>query len=57
MRGTIYVLGDVKSLGKNAVIKEMTSQDQKELKEVLTEYGFELGNEDYTNFKKIVNMQ
>ena len=57
MRGTIYVLGDVKSLGKNAVIKEMTSQDQKELKEVLTEYGFELGDEDYTNFKKIVNMQ
>ena len=57
MRGTIYVLGDVKSLGKNAVMKEMTSQDQKELKEVLTEYGFELGDEDYTNFKKIVNMQ
>lgn len=57
MRGTIYVLGDVKSLGKNAVMEDMTLQDQKELKEVLTEYCFELSDEDYTNFKKIVNMQ
>lgn len=57
MRGTIYVLGNVKSLGKNAVMDNATSDDQKELKEILTEYGFELTDSDYTNFKKIVNMQ
>ena len=57
MRGTIYVLGNVKSLGKNAVMDNATSDDQKELKEILTEYGFELTDRDYTNFKKIVNMQ
>lgn len=57
MRGTIYVLGDVKSLGKNAIMEEMTLQDQEELKEVLTEYGFELSDEDYKNFSKIVNIQ
>ena len=57
MRGTIYVLGAVKSLGKNAVMKKSTLEDQKELKEILTKYGFELSDIDYTNFKKIVNMQ
>ncbi|MBO5151224.1 MAG: tributyrin esterase [Methanobrevibacter sp.] len=57
MRGTIYVLGNVKSLGKNAVMNNATLDDQKELKEILTEYGFELTDSDYTNFKKIVNMQ
>jgi glutamate synthase domain-containing protein 3 len=57
MRGSIYVLGEVKSLGKNAVMKKTTLKDQNELKEILTKYGFELTDEDYTNFKKIVNMQ
>ena len=57
MRGTIFVLGDVKSLGKNAVMQKATSEDQKELKEILTKYDFELTDKDYTNFKKIVNMQ
>lgn len=57
MRGTIYVLGTVKSLGKNAVMEEITTEDQKELSEILTEYGFKLSDEDYANFKKIVNMQ
>ena len=57
MRGSIYVLGDVKSLGKNAIMERVTPDDQKELKEVLTEYGFELTDSDYTNFKKIVNIQ
>ena len=57
MRGTIFVLGNVKSLGKNAVMEETTSKDQSELQEILTEYGFELADEDYANFKKIVNMQ
>jgi glutamate synthase domain-containing protein 3 len=57
MRGTIYVLGDVKSLGKNAVMDKTTPEDKKELEEILTEYGFELTDSDYENFKKIVNMQ
>ena len=54
MRGTIYVLGDVKSLGKNAVMKKTTLEDQKELQEILVKYDFELTDIDYTNFKKIV---
>ena len=57
MRGTIYVLGEVKSLGKNAVMEKTTLEDQKELKDILTEYYFELSDIDYTNFKKIVNIQ
>ena len=57
MRGTIYVLGDVKSLGKNAIMEKTTPEDQEELKEILTEYGFELTDMDYKNFKKIVNIQ
>ena len=57
MRGTIYVLGNVKSLGKNAIMEEITVDDQNELKETLTKYGFNLSDEDYANFKKIVNMQ
>ena len=57
MRGSIYVLGDVKSLGKNAVIEEITLEDQNDLKEILEEYDFDLSDDDYANFKKIVNMQ
>ena len=57
MRGSIYVLGDVKSLGKNATMEKITAEDQNELKEILTKYGFELSDKDYTNFKKIVNIQ
>ena len=57
MRGSIFVLGDVKSLGKNAVMEKATTEDINELKEILTEYGFELTDRDYANFKKIVNMQ
>jgi glutamate synthase domain-containing protein 3 len=57
MRGSIYVLGSVKSLGKNAVMEKASPEDQKELKEILTEYGFELSDTDYANFKKIVNIQ
>ena len=57
MRGSIYVLGNVKSLGKNALMEKPTLEDQKELKEILTEYGFELSDMDYGNFKKIVNIQ
>ena len=57
MRGTIFVLGNVKSLGKNAIMGETTPEDQKELQEILTEYGFKLADKDFANFKKIVNMQ
>lgn len=57
MRGTIFVLGDVKSLGKNAVMDETTADDLDELRQILTEYGFNLSDDDYSNFKKIVNMQ
>ncbi|MBE6486406.1 MAG: tributyrin esterase [Methanosphaera stadtmanae] len=55
MRGTIYVLGEVKSLGKHARIQQTTLEDQKELKEILTKYGFKITDVDYTNFKKITN--
>jgi len=55
MRGTIYVLGEVKSLGKNAQIEQSTLEDQKELKNILKKYGFEITDVDYTNFKKITN--
>ena len=57
MRGTIYVLGNVKSLGKNASMEKANLKDQKELKEILTKYGFDLTDIEYTNFKKIVNIQ
>jgi hypothetical protein len=32
-------------------------KDQNELKEILTRYGFDLTDIEYTNFKKIVNIQ
>ena len=38
-------------------MEETTSEDQNELQEILTEYGFKLDDMDYANFKKIVNMQ
>ncbi len=55
MRGTIYVLGEIKSLGKNAQMQQSTLEDQKELKKILTKYGFDISDIDYTNFKKITN--
>ena len=57
MRGTIFVLGDVKSLGKNAVMDETTADDLDDLRQILTEYGFNLSDDDYSNFKKIVNQR
>ena len=38
-------------------MKEITVEDQEDLKETLTKYGFELSDADYANFKKIVNIQ
>ena len=55
MRGDIYVMGDVKSLGKNAIMNQTTLEDQKQLKEILTPYNFNLTDLDYTKFKKITN--
>lgn len=55
MRGSIYVLGEIKSLGKNAKMEQTTLEDQKQLKTILTKYGFEITDIDYTNFKKITN--
>lgn len=54
IRGTIYVLGDIKSLGKNAKIEEIDAEDEKELKELLPAYGFELEEKKYQKFRKIV---
>jgi glutamate synthase domain-containing protein 3 len=54
IRGVIYVKGDIKSLGKNAKVEEINDQDKKELHELLTNYGFQLTENDYENFRKIV---
>lgn len=54
IRGAIYVLGDIKSLGKNAKIEEIDDNDKKELKELLPSYGFELEEQQYNQFRKIV---
>lgn len=55
MRGSIFVLGEIKSLGKNAQMEQSSLEDQKELKKILTKYGFEISDVDYTNFKKITS--
>ena len=54
IRGAIYVKGDIKSLGKNAKVEEINDKDKEELYELLTNYGFQLTEDDYKNFKKIV---
>ncbi|MBM4241300.1 MAG: tributyrin esterase [Euryarchaeota archaeon] len=54
IRGVIYVLGNVKSLGKNAKLKEVNENDINELKKVLISYGFQLDDNKYFEFKKIV---
>ena len=55
IRGEIYVLGEVTSLGKNAVIVDVTDDDKKELKSVLEHYDFKLSDDDYNKFTKIVS--
>ena len=50
----MYVLGDIKSLGKNAKIEEIDDESKNELKELLPVYGFELEEDKYDKFKKIV---
>lgn len=54
IRGTIYVGGNIKSLGKNAKVEKLDDEDLEELQELLPKYGFELNNDDYDDFKKIV---
>jgi len=54
IRGAIYVKGDIKSLGKNAKVEEINDKDKEELIELLTNYGFQLTEDDYKKFKKIV---
>lgn len=54
IRGAIYVMGEIKSLGKNAKIEELDAEDKKELKELLPEYGFDLDDAQYDQFRKIV---
>ena len=54
IRGVIYVKGKIKSLGKNARIEELDEENKKELQELLPSYGFNLKQEDYAEFKKIV---
>ena len=71
MGGKIIILGDVtddvgesimfvitkRCYQKNAIMEKTTLEDQKELKEILTKFDFELTDTDYTNFKKIIKKQ
>ncbi len=54
IRGAIYVKGDIKSLGKNAKVEEINDKDKEELYELLTNYEFQLTEDDYKKFRKIV---
>ncbi|MDI9615727.1 GXGXG domain-containing protein [Methanothermobacter sp.] len=54
IRGTIYVGGEIKSLGKNAKVEDITPEEEEELRDVLSEYGFELEDDGYRSFRKIV---
>lgn len=54
IRGVIFVKGKIKSLGKNAKVEKLNEGEMNELKELLNVYGFQLTEEDYKNFKKIV---
>lgn len=54
IRGTIYVRGNIKSLGKNAKVEKLDDADIEELNDLLPKYGFNITEDDYLNFKKIV---
>ncbi|MDI6702779.1 GXGXG domain-containing protein [Methanothermobacter wolfeii] len=54
IRGKIYVRGEIKSLGKNAKVEGITPEEEDELRELLSGYGFDLEDDDYRAFRKIV---
>lgn len=54
IRGAIYVKGSVKSLGQNAKLVDIDENDIKELKTDLNSYNFDLSDNEYKNFKKII---
>ena len=54
IRGAIYVRGSVESLGQNAKLVDIDEEDLNELKTTLSVYDFDLTDEDYNNFRKIV---
>ncbi|MEA4957685.1 hypothetical protein SDC9_24009 [bioreactor metagenome] len=54
IRGAIYVKGSVQSLGQNAKIVDISEENLEELKSTLNKYNFDLSDEDYKSFKKIV---
>ncbi len=54
IRGTIYVGGNIQSLGKNAMVEELGEEERRELKEILEKYDFQLEEEKYQKFRKIV---
>ncbi|MDI6643426.1 MAG: GXGXG domain-containing protein [Methanobacteriaceae archaeon] len=54
IRGAIYVLGNIKSLGKNAKVVGIDPEDEKELKELLPKYGFQINQQEYNKFRKII---
>jgi glutamate synthase domain-containing protein 3 len=54
VNGVMYVRGKVESLGKNAYQMKVNEEDKKELKELLTKYEFDIPDEDYDKFKKII---
>lgn len=54
IRGAIYVKGSVESLGQNAKLVGINENDVNELKSTLNYYDFDLSDDEYKNFKKIV---
>jgi len=54
IRGAIYVGGEIKSLGKNAKVEDLDPEEEIELKKILTKYDFDLKEEKYQKFRKIV---
>ncbi|MBZ9570723.1 GXGXG domain-containing protein [Methanobrevibacter sp. TMH8] len=54
IRGAIYVRGSVESLGQNANLVNIDENDLNELKDVLTHYNFDLNDDDYKKFRKII---
>jgi len=54
IRGAIYVRGSVESLGKNAKLVDIDENELAELENTLSFYDFDLTDEDYKKFRKII---